>query len=313
MTRKDSLERLRRLLDLIPWVVAHDSDGGPTVEATCRRFAISQLELETDLELLFVCGLHPYTPDMLMEADLVDGRVRIRYADYLAAPARLSSSEGLALLASARSLLDTPGTDPNGPLARGLAKLAATVGAPTDAVRVDAPLADTATLDALRTAARDRLQVAMDYYAFGRDERRVRIVEPGGVFTTAGQWYLSAFCTEVAQNRVFRVDRIVELTVSDRPATGPAAPAAPSLFQDTALGQARIVLDRDATWVASQYPVHAVVARDNGRLEVTLPVQAYAWLDRLLMRLGPHAELVEAPPGYPGVRAAASAIARRHG
>jgi proteasome accessory factor C len=240
------------------------------------------LELEADLELLFVCGLHPYTPDMLMEADIVDGRVRIRYADYLAAPARLSPAEGLALLASARSLLD-------------------------------APLADADTLDALRAAARDRRQVAMDYYAFGRDERRVRIVEPGGVFTTAGQWYLSAFCTEVEQNRVFRVDRIVELTILQRLATGPVAPAAPNLFQDTVLGQARLVLDRDASWVASQYPVHQVVALDDGRLEVTLPVQAYAWLDRLLMRLGPHAQLVDAPAGYPGLAVAASAIASRHG
>ena len=39
-------------------------------------------------------------------------------------PLRLTPDEGLALLAKARTLLAVPGTDPSGPLARGLAKLA---------------------------------------------------------------------------------------------------------------------------------------------------------------------------------------------
>ncbi len=312
MSRLDSVARMRRLLELIPWVVAHRGDGGPTVAATCARFAMTERDLESDLSLLYVCGLYPYTPDMLMEAEIVDGRVRIQYGDYLAAPTRLRPAEGLALLASARSLLDTPGTDPDGPLARGLTKLAATMGARDDTVRVDAPLVDPAIVTALRDSAEARQQVRIDYYAFGRNERRVRVIEPSDVFTRTGQWYVSAFCTDVADDRVFRVDRIVELERLDGLASGPRAPKSPELFSRSALGQARVRLQPNAAWVATQYPVHHVEELADAALEVVLPVQAEAWLDRLLLRLGPDAELMEPPQGYRGVAVAAAAIVRRH-
>src|SRR5437660_6303793 len=102
-------ERLRRLLALVPWVAARE---GPAVEDVCARFDMSEAELVEDLELLFVCGLHPYTPDMLIEADISDGRVWIRYAEYFARPLRLTAAEGLALVAAGHSLLAGPGADP---------------------------------------------------------------------------------------------------------------------------------------------------------------------------------------------------------
>jgi len=74
-------DRLRRLLALVPWVAAHD---GPTVEEVCARFGCTEQDLVEDLELLFVCGLYPYTPDVLIETDIADGRVkRSPVKDYL--------------------------------------------------------------------------------------------------------------------------------------------------------------------------------------------------------------------------------------
>src|SRR5262249_58769084 len=55
-------DRLRRILALVPWVAAHD---GPTLVEVGERFGLKEDELIADLDLLFMCGLHPYTPDML--------------------------------------------------------------------------------------------------------------------------------------------------------------------------------------------------------------------------------------------------------
>ncbi|MEY2450260.1 MAG: proteasome accessory factor, partial [Acidimicrobiaceae bacterium] len=52
-------------------------------------------------------------------------------------------------------------------------------------------------------------------------------------------------------------------------------------------------LDPEAAWVVEVYPVEAVEAAEDGRLRVTLAVSARPWLERLLLRLGPRARVVE--------------------
>ena len=104
MPKLSADERLQRLLAIIPWVASRD---GPRVEEVSARFGCTEAELVDDLELLFLCGLHPYTPDMLIDVDIADGRVWIRYAEYFSRPLRLTPAEGLALLASGRTVLAT--------------------------------------------------------------------------------------------------------------------------------------------------------------------------------------------------------------
>ena len=143
-------DRLQRLLALVPWVAARD---GPRLADVCARFGCSEDELVDDLQLLFLCGLHPYTPDMLIDVDIADGRVWIRYADYFARPLRLTPAEGLGLLAAGRTLLATPGADPTGPLARGLAKLAGALGVDVDeAVEISLGSAPEGVMAVLREA-----------------------------------------------------------------------------------------------------------------------------------------------------------------
>ena len=96
MPRVSADDRLRRLLALVPWVAAHD---GPTVEDVCMRFGCTESELVEDLGLLFLCGLYPYTPDVLIETDITDGRVWIRYAEYFSRPLRLTPEGGIQILA----------------------------------------------------------------------------------------------------------------------------------------------------------------------------------------------------------------------
>ena len=84
MTRPSSAQRLARLLAVVPWVVAHD---GPTVSEVCERFRISERELIADLNLLFMCGVYPYTPDALIEVDL-DERTCLGALRRMVPPAR---------------------------------------------------------------------------------------------------------------------------------------------------------------------------------------------------------------------------------
>lgn len=291
--RLGSDERLRRLLSIIPWVAAND---GPTVEQVTTRFAISEQELAADLELLYMCGLWPYSPDMLIEADIADGRVWIRYAEYFARPLRLTPAEGLALVASGNALLTLPGVDPEGPLARGLAKLAGVLGVEPDEVEVELAPASSEVIDVLRSATRDQRQVTLDYYAYGRDARSLRRIEPWDLFSQMGQWYVRAHCHQAGGERLFRVDRIRSATMEESAFDRPVGSSRRSVF-DPRADDPLVVLDlkADARWVAEQYPIEWSEEISDGRLRVALRVSEAAWMDRLLLRLGPRATVRDGP------------------
>ena len=52
-------------------------------------------------------------------------------------------------------------------------------------------------------------------------------------------------------------------------------------------------LTPEAAWVRDQYPNEGVKTLRNGRLRVRLRVSEQAWLDRLLLRLGTNAQVVQ--------------------
>ncbi|HKN41090.1 MAG TPA: WYL domain-containing protein, partial [Acidimicrobiia bacterium] len=87
MTRTDASVRLRRLLTVIPWIVDHQ---GSRLDDLAARFGMKVAELERDLELVPFCGLPPYTPDRLIDCEIVDGRVFLRFAEYFGRPLRLT-------------------------------------------------------------------------------------------------------------------------------------------------------------------------------------------------------------------------------
>ncbi len=62
-------------------------------------------------------------------------------------------------------------------------------------------------------------------------------------------------------------------------------------------------LDPPAHWVAEQYPHEAVQLRDGNVLRVALRSSQRAWLERLLLRAGPHARVVEGDPTVAGTAA----------
>ena len=312
MPRLGSEARLERLLALVPWVAAQD---GPRVDEVCRRFDVTEADLAADLELLFLCGLYPYTPDVLIDVDFADGRVWIRYAPYFSRPLRLTAAEGLALLAAGNTLLAVPGSDPDGPLARGLAKLAKVLGVDAhDSVQVAIGSAPSGIMDVLRDAVRNHRRVRIDYYSFGRDSVGERVIDPYAVFSAAGQWYLTAYCHSVDDERVFRIDRVRGAVMLDEGFGAPPQPPELSVFEPSP-GDPRVTLELEpaARWVIEQYPVEQVEELEGGRWRVVMVAGARAWLERLLLRLGPDATVIDAEPDLAGSgREAATRILARY-
>ena len=296
--------RLRRVLALVPWIAEHP---GAALTEIANRFGVSEPELEHDLELLPLCGLPPYTPDRLIEVEIVDGHVWVRFAEYFERPLRLSAEEGLALLAAGRALLAVPGSDEHGALATALEKLAGALGA-TEGLAVE--VGEPPALDALRRATEAVERVEIDYYSFGRDATTTRQIDPFSVFHAFGHWYAAAYCHLATDERLFRLDRVRAVRPTgehfERTARDDIAHFGATVYHPRA-DDPRVALELapEAAWVVESYPAEEAKERSNGSWRVVLAVSERAWLERLLLQLGPAARVV-APPELRSVGAEAA-------
>src|SRR3954465_9527530 len=129
VVRLTASERLKRLLALLPWGAAHE---GPTVDEVCARFSLGAEDLLADVALVSMVGVPPYSPGDLFDIVVEGGRVWVHLSPSFDRALRLTPEEALGLVAAGASLLAVPGADPSGPLARGIAKVAATLGVDAD-------------------------------------------------------------------------------------------------------------------------------------------------------------------------------------
>lgn len=285
--------RLQRLLAILQWVAGH-GDRGVSYGAVAERFGLAEKALADELSLASMVGADSmHYDEMPFEVLLDDDRVAVRLFSFQR-PMRLTSIEGLALVAAADALL---GEDPpaDSPLSRALVKLSRllqiTPGVDLD---VDVDVDGGAVGRILAVAIDEQKQVRFEYWSYGRDVVSERRVEPWWVFAAEGAWYLVGLDTDAHDDRRFRLDRIGDIEVLDRAAApAPATMEAADLFGEDA---PRVTLDlpADARWVAETFPVDEVLVRDDGRLRVRLPVYSRSWLQRQLLRLGRDAQVVSA-------------------
>lgn len=336
--RPEAGQRLRRLLAVLTWLAR--VRRAPVAELA-DRFAMTPEDLVADLELAACCGLPPYTPDQLMEIIVDDEEVVADLGEDLARPRRLSAAEGFALAAAARAILATPGTqaepDEGGALERALAKLDAALGAGTsdgrdnadsaaadvdevaarggEVLRVD--LGDAPRLAELRTAVEEGRQLAVRYYSLSSDEESDRVIDPLELVAVEGRWYLDAYCHRADGMRRFRVDRLVEVSETGAPVDHaapepPPSAEVPAFVPGPDATVATVAVEPEGMWLVETVPTLRVSPRRDGRTEVDLAVASPVWFERLLLRLGPNAEVLGPPELVDTGRDAASRLLARY-
>ncbi|GAA4405184.1 hypothetical protein GCM10023168_18590 [Fodinibacter luteus] len=295
--------RLARLLTMVPWLVNRQ---GIDLQEAADDLGVSVEQLEADLNLLFLCG-YGQLPDELIEADWEEGRVFVGNADTIARPLRLGVDEAVTLVVGLRALREVPGLGERDAVDRALAKLEDAAGAAAaPARRVRAEVAEGAAPELLaraRRAIEDRRRVHLRYLVPARDEATERDVDPMRVVGMDGRWYLEGWCHRAEDTRMFRMDRVEELTVLDVDGTPPAGARERDLSEGTFRPAAddlvvTLRLLPGATWVADYYPVESVEeapAGDGGGLVVRMRTADTAWLRRLLWRLGGRAVALDPP------------------
>jgi proteasome accessory factor C len=280
---------VQRILAIVPWIVAHP--GASKIEIA-SRFGMSAEQLDDDLALVLMIGVPPYSPGDYLDVDDDGEFVTIRLADQFSRPLRLTPAEGFALLAAGRALLAVPGSDPEGPLATALGKLERALDLPE--VEVAVQVGEPAYLEVVRDAAERGERVDIEYWSAGRDDLTTRRIDPAVAFFAMGEWYVSAYCHRAEAERMFRIDRIRALR-----ATGEHFEVATGDDEITEVfhphaddPRVTLALAPSAAWVAEAYPAESTTTKPDGSIEVVLAVSEPAWLDRLLVRLGPEVRVI---------------------
>ena len=154
-----------------------------------------------------MCGLPPFV-DELIDVFIDEGMIVVGVPRLFTRPLRLNSVEAFELLAAARVAMELPGADPDGALARGLAKLATALGEDDTAgvkIELDKPELVDRVGDARRRPTSSSASTTSAPTATRRPARRI---VPRQVFTDRGEWYVSADDDRSGEVRTFRVDRI---------------------------------------------------------------------------------------------------------
>jgi proteasome accessory factor C len=211
--------------------------------------------------------------------------------------------------------MQLPGADPDGALARALGKLAGVLG--DDGVVVDVPQPP-ATVD-LAAAVNDNARLRVRYWSANRDESTEREITPRSIFLDRGHWYVIADDSRSGESRTFRIDRFEEWERTgaiDVPTQGSSPAMPPSgdqWFVDSDVPSVVLRLAPQARWAAERYPLRdeRQESDTSAAIVVRMAVANEQWLRTLLLRLGPHAAVLEPAEWHDlGADAARQLVAR---
>lgn len=285
MTKKFSapLERTARLLDLVPYISAHQ---GISIKQLSETFEVSQSQMVNDLTTLWMCGLPGYTPLELMDLDFESGYVTINNAETLSKPRSITFNEGVALVLGldlVRSTIDEKRTD----LLQSIDSLSDRLRA---LIKMPAALSAKSTINhEVSSSINEAIQVQSGlkivYHSLYRDEITTREILPIEVIENDGQRYLSSYCYSALDFRQFRIDRIQSATLIE------VSKALPNKGSDDSIITAIIKIVEPNRDLSERFKLDEV-SKD---FEFEFDSYSQQWLERSILASGKGAALV-APP-----------------
>lgn len=294
---RSAVAQMQRILALIPQCA---DDRSHSIEAMAARIGLDPKTLLADLQAIaerfddpggFVEGVQ-----IFIEAD----RFELRSTHFLR-PMRLTPAEvaalelGLSMLRTERppeeqATIDAA-SDRLAAIRTGLARPDA--DDPIDASGQPAGR----WLPALQRAYRARTKVRIVYQKADGSAAVERVFCPYAILPVAARWYAVGYCEAVGALRVFRVDRIIEVTPLDDRYRVPA-----NFALDSVLTDGRVFVAEEAETVRIRYgPAAAkwiaeregLPLAEDGSTEQTLPLADADWAVRHTLYYGADAEILE--------------------
>lgn len=286
--------RLARLLKLIPFLQAN---SGISVSDTALLFNISEEQLISDLNLIWLCGLPGYSHLELIDVSYDSGTITIQNAQTIARPMRLGFDDGISLLLAIENLLNiVPSNDALvlNSLRRKILQVLKLNTESTSSENLEQLHPDESTVlpTIMQALSNPKQLVDFQYYSATLDSSIGIQIIPQRFFVENGFTYLAALTWPSQQYSVFRVDRIERATLISSSAEFPDIDFAHLEIEKQTV-EVTVEIASPAHWFIEKWGLTALrYDPTRERYVGQIHVFNHSWLIRAALSLGGALEVV---------------------
>ena len=201
----NAANRALRTMDLIPYIL---ENPGVSIIKLAKQFSVTEKQIESDLQLVFMCGLPGYTPYELIDLIFEDGVVSIIDPQVLDKPRRFTKSE-LVVIALGLQLLSELSSSDSTRLSKIklLSNKIIQLGGSNSVIFAPSS-SKSPFVEVISKAITSKKSLTMQYQSLVKDEVSIRKVFPHNLYFMNGNLYLSAMDLAAKADRVFKVELI---------------------------------------------------------------------------------------------------------
>jgi proteasome accessory factor C len=298
-----------RMLTLVPWLLERPGASLGEIAAT---FGVDERTIARDLGALDFCGLPGLGGGDLFDVSTVGDRVVVSMADELKRPLRPTPREALRLVLTVDAMAEVAG-DELPALRSALVKIRAALGISERAADV-VDASGHGLLATLRAAVRSAHQIELTYQGRNDTTPSTRTVDPWALHVVDGTFYLQGYDHGAQDRRVFKLDRIVTATRTDRAILQPRPDELPTPRYVPGPDHEPVELEVTPTgrWLIDAVVVDEVHDRPDGSARLLLRTDAPSFVARLVLMAGGQARVIAPTSRADEVRELAAAARARY-
>jgi proteasome accessory factor C len=198
------VEKAARLLDLVPYISTHQ---GIALSELAQEFNLTESELLSDLNTLWMCGLPGYTPLELIDLEFESGYVSIRNAEVLQR-VRLLTKQELVIILLGLDILQSSLDPKRDDLSNAISGLTIRIKKIVGNVATASPIVDSTHRAIITQAISSRTDLLVSYHSTIKDTVSERVITPLELSLDRGFEVLDAYCQSAEGFRTFRLDNM---------------------------------------------------------------------------------------------------------
>ncbi len=293
-SRITGTERYNFMLALTGYLIQNRQQK---ISDVAKHFGVTEQELHDAVVTISLSGVGMYRPDELFFLDydlLEEGIVDVSFAPTLDSVPRLSTRQAAAI-ASGLSYLESVVADSDRVEIAKLLELLSDAGKRTSELpfKVHRSRVDLKVSVSRQAISEDKLILCS--YINAANEISSRQIEPIALESNDSIWYLRGYCRTKNEVRVFRLDRMRDVTLADGKLTRASYPDTDtSRIYSASESDTSVVFDVDPAgfaMLADYKPEYPAVG--NKTLRVTVPIGDISTLGRVVSKYSGHVRVIE--------------------
>lgn len=278
--------RALRTMDLIPYIL---ENPGISIGKLAKQFSVSEKQVESDLQLIFMCGLPGYTPYELIDLIFENGVVSIIDPQVLDKPRRFTKSELVVIVLGLQLLSELSASDAtrSGKLQLLSNKIMKLGG--SNSVVIAPSSSKSPYLEVITRAITEKKSLTMQYQSLVKDEISVRAIIPHSLYLMNGNLYLSALDLKAQSDRIFKVELIKKCEIGNEISCEVVA-------QDSSAVEVVLEVQRAyRNFIERNSSIITAVEEQKNSFRVHLKLNNLEWLKRSILSNSPGIKVISPP------------------